>query len=187
MPSPSAFGSTARRPPSDVPASPPGTALRTSPDPLSQCACKLRESADQPSLCCSVTNPRPQRAPTSTPTSNSGNGRSTAPPRPAPPGAGTYPKTNYSRSSRPCDYAELRGQVTAPASKNTPARPGPRHNGSIGIIIQRQPRQLLVVGPPVPLAGQRGGGLRGRRVRPVPCGPPGRQHGVRRPFGPCPP
>src|SRR5260370_20701066 len=171
MPSPSAFGSTARRPPSDVPASPPGTALRTSPDPLSQCACKLRESADQPSLCCSVTNPRPQRAPTSPPTSSSGNGRSPAPPRPAPPGAGTYPKTNYSRSSRPCDYAELRGQVTAPASKNTPAPPGPRHNGSIGIIVQGQLRQVLVADQTAPVRAQRGAELSGRRAPHAPPSP----------------
>jgi hypothetical protein len=32
-------------------------------------------------------------------------------------------------------YAGLCGQATAPASGNTPARPGPRHNGNIGIIV----------------------------------------------------
>src|SRR5713226_2278468 len=132
MPSPSGCGSTPPWQPSDVPASPPETSPRTSSDTLSQCACKLRESADQPSLCCLVTNPRLRRAPTSTPTSSSGNGHSTAPPRPAPAGAGTQPKTNCSRSSRPCDYAELRGQATAPASGNSPAQPGLRHNGDIG-------------------------------------------------------
>jgi hypothetical protein len=46
--------------------------------------CKLRESEDQPSRSCSVTNPRPQRVPTSRPTSNSGSGHLTAPHRPAP-------------------------------------------------------------------------------------------------------
>src|SRR6266851_4413244 len=76
MPSPSGCGSTPPWQPSDVPASPPGTSPRTSSDTLSQCACKLRESADQPSLCCLVTNPRLRRAPTSTPTSSSGNGHS---------------------------------------------------------------------------------------------------------------
>src|SRR5271165_2392802 len=37
-------------------------------------------------------------------------------------------------------YAELRGQATAPASGNTPAQPGPRHNGDIGIIVERNPQ-----------------------------------------------
>src|SRR5271165_4884007 len=130
------------RRPSAVPASPPGTSPRTSSDTLSQCACKLRVSGDQLSRCCSVMSPRPQRVPTFRPTSSSSSGRSTALPRPAPAGAGTQPKTSCSRSSRPCDYAELRGQATTPASGNTPARPEPRHNGSIGIIVGRNPQVM---------------------------------------------
>src|SRR5208337_3791650 len=58
-------------------------------------------------------------------------------------------------------YAELRGQVTAPASKNTPARPRPRHNGSIGIIAQWQLRQVLVAGQPVPFVFERADDLGG--------------------------
>src|SRR6266851_4545428 len=110
MPSPSGCGSTPPWQPSDVPASPTETSPRTSSDTLSQCACKLRESADQPSLCCLVTNPRLRRAPTSTPTSSSGNGHSTAPPRPAPAGAGTQPKPNYAARPPP------RPAETAPPS-----------------------------------------------------------------------
>src|SRR6266705_7151303 len=110
-------------------------------------------------------SPRPQRAPTSRPTSSSSSGHSTALPRPAPAGAGTQPKTSCSRSSRPCDYAELRGQVTAPASGNTPARPGPRHNGSIGIIVQRQLRQVLVAGQPVPFVAECGDDPGGGRMQ----------------------
>ena len=45
---------------------------------------RKRESEDQPSRSCSVTNPRPQGVPTSRPTSNSGSGHLTAPQRPAP-------------------------------------------------------------------------------------------------------
>src|SRR5260370_12025431 len=62
-------------------------------------------------------------------------------------------------------YAELRGQVTAPASKNTPARPGPRHNGSIGIIVQGQLRQVLVADKTVPFVVQRGDDLGSGRVQ----------------------
>src|SRR6516164_3040222 len=156
MPSPSASRSTPPRQPPGAPASPPRTSPRTFSDTRSQCACKLRESEGQPSRCCSVTNPRRQRVPTSRPTSNSGNGPSTAQPRPAPAVAGTRPKTNCSPSSRPCDYAELCGQVTAPASGNTPARPGPRHNGEIGIIIDADHRVVPVGDDAVPFAVQGG-------------------------------
>src|SRR5713226_8003033 len=62
-------------------------------------------------------------------------------------------------------YAELRGQFTAPASQNTPARPGPRHNGSIGIIVQGQLRQVLVADKTVPFVVQRGDDLGGGRVQ----------------------
>src|ERR1035437_2311899 len=47
-------------------------------------------------------------------------------------------------------YAELRGQVTAPASGNTPAQPRPRHNRGIGIIVEGNPQ---VTGEPQVVAG----------------------------------
>ena len=123
---------------------------------LSPCACKLQVSGDQPSRCYSVTSPLPRRAPTFRPTSSSSSGHSTALPRPAPARAGTQPKTNCSRSSRPCDYAELRGQVTAPASGNAPGQPRLRHNGDISTIVQRHHRVVPVRGQAVPFAGQGG-------------------------------
>src|SRR5712691_11646430 len=132
---------------------------------LSQCACKLQVSGDQPSRCCSVTSPRPRRAPTSRPTSSSSSGHWTAPHRPAPAGAGTQPRTNCSRSLRPCDYAELRGQATAPASANTPAQRRLRHNGDISTIVQGQLRQVLVADKTVPFVVQRGDDLGGGRVQ----------------------
>src|SRR5271165_5518608 len=167
------------RRPSAVPASPPGTSPRTSSDTLSQCACKLRVSGDQPSRCCSVMSPRPRPVPTFRPTSSSSSGHSTALPRPEPAGAGTQPKTSCSRSSRHCDYAELRGQVTAPASGNTLAQPRLRHNGDISIIIQRQLRQVLVAGQPVPFVIERADDLGGGGVQQALCGVAGLQYAVR--------
>src|SRR6266852_7051899 len=76
-------------------------------------------------------------------------------------------------------YAELRGQATAPASGNTPAQPPLRHNGDISTIIQRQLRQVLVAGQPVPLVAERGDDLGGGRVQQALGGVAGLQDAVR--------